>query len=255
MGLSPVRELMREMALARRKVRSRTYNKSYLDRYRSRPIVGSRVSKRSPRYANLGRLSRQAATHVDITEASTVVNVGYIYFNRFTDVIPQNNSRGGTNNNLVFLHKIRVHGVITNPNTARTDAGRARFALVQNRIAQASVAEDVFESATSKNEPQDYLGGDVLNLTRDLARWKFRTYFDKLYPLKVSATGSTGPKDTIISADIPINKLINISQNSGTDQVTPEFKLLHWYETDGGALSFTGDLTTALRIVIYFTPM
>lgn len=185
---------------------------------------------------------------------NTNLNVGTMYDRNFLETLTNSTYRGGQVGNRIYLDHVVIKGYVHNPNTARTDVGKMRFLVVQDKQPQTAPNVNTFLTPNDKAQAIDF--GGLPNYQRTflpMANFRWFVLFDKLYNIKCSSTGESGPKNTHFNIKVPIKRYITFEAGETNPilRIYPHFKILYWFEADGNT-TFTSPLTNFYHINYYY---
>lgn len=184
-------------------------------------------------------------------------NVGVLQNTSMFHAIVKGTDVGDRTGDKIFVKGIRLRGTFYNPNDGTTggaDVGRIRLSVLENKRPGSLQTDNTWISQSADNSPVNYVGtGVAAQMVLQYNPFKFKVYFDKVYPLKMKGTGSNEPKTVIINEYIKINRYFTFNNEVvGDDRVLPDITMLWMVEKDDSGGSFTNPIKTNIVYKINF---
>lgn len=185
----------------------------------------------------------------DASFASSIRQPGTLYFYRIGSQIGKGTNVGNRVGDTIRLlgYNFRIHGF--NNNTLKSNHGKIRCIIVQDRFPTKLNAQDFFMSETENNTPVDFgTGPDSFRLLRPMNNNRFKVFYDKTFDMPL--IDNEDQPQLFLNEYVKFNHKVTFNDDSpDVEGVLPSFKFYFFVESEANVAFPIAPLVKVLEIV------
>lgn len=227
-------------------------------RQAKRKIKSNRLVREAELYSAIKKYSGEKCINF-FEVAGENVNVGVLTAYQLGANIVKGTNRGNRKGDNIMITGVKVTMTVYNPSTNALAGARGRLILATSKRTGELPNVNMWEGATSANNPRDYQTSATVSypeqLVRALYRTKYITHYDRIIDAPFTGTGTTNSKLVPVKFYVPMK--IRMTFKDGTDaksDVMPNMWFMYHFERDdAGKFSTSPEyIRTNYNICVYF---